>query len=368
MHALRTVVITGASGNVGTALLRLFAAQEPGTAVTGIARRTPPRTSPYARAHWHEIDLARDDAHTALVPVLEGADAVVHLAIAFQPARDRDYLRRTAVAGTRAVARAARAARVGHLVHLSSAAVYSPGAYGVPVSEQWPRRGIPRSIYSADKIAGEDVLDEIEAAAAADGQTPLLVTRLRPGLIAQHDEATALLRYAAPSYLPRTLSRWIPALPVLPLDRTLSLPVVHTEDVADAVMKALAHRSSGAFNVAADEPLTADLLRDAFDAHLVHVPARALSIITNLAWTLHLSPVHRGWIDLAYATPLVECTRAYTELGWHPRHDTESVIGELVAGIREHSRSSSAVLGERSPAARLRKLLTSGPVTRRKLP
>ncbi|WP_257890359.1 NAD-dependent epimerase/dehydratase family protein [Rhodococcus sp. USK10] len=153
MHALRKVVITGASGNVGTALLRILAAQEPGTAVTGIARRTPPRTPPYAHARWHEIDLARDDAHTVLVPVLEGADAVVHLAIAFQPGRDRDYLRTTAVAGTRAVARATRAARVGHLVHLSSAAVYSPGASGVPVSEQWPRRGVPPSIYSADKVA-----------------------------------------------------------------------------------------------------------------------------------------------------------------------------------------------------------------------
>ncbi|MFC9362730.1 NAD-dependent epimerase/dehydratase family protein [Rhodococcus sp. NPDC057014] len=168
--------------------------------------------------------MARGNAHSALVPVLEGADAVVHLAIAFQPARDRDYLRRTAVAGTRAVARAARAVRVGHLVHLSSAAVYSPGAYGAPVTEQWPSGGIPRSIYSADKVAQEDVLDEIEAAAAVDGQSPLLVTRIRPGLIAQHDEVTALLRYAAPSYLPRTLSRRIPALPVLPLDRSLSLP------------------------------------------------------------------------------------------------------------------------------------------------
>ncbi|MFF2115474.1 NAD-dependent epimerase/dehydratase family protein [Rhodococcus koreensis] len=368
MHAPRKVVITGASGNVGTALLRLFTAQEPGTAVTGIARRTPPRTHPYARAHWHEIDLARDDAHTALLPVLEGADAVVHLTIAFQPARDRDYLRRTAVAGTRADARAARAARVSHQVHLSSAAVYSPGAYGVPVSEQWPRRGIPRSIYRADKVAEEDVLDEIEAAAAAGGQAPLTVTRIRPGLIAQHDEATALLRYAAPSYVPPSLSRRIPALPVLSLDRTLTRPVVHTDDVADVVIKALAHRAPGPFNIAADEPLTADLVRDAFDAHLVHVPSPALSIITNLAWTLHLSPVQRGWIDLAYATPLVECSRARAHLGWHPRHDTESVVRELIAGIRERSRSTSAVLGERSPAARLRKLITSGPVTRRKLP
>ncbi|RYF61603.1 MAG: NAD-dependent epimerase/dehydratase family protein [Comamonadaceae bacterium] len=367
-HAPRKVVITGATGNVGTALLRLFAAQEPATVVTGIARRTPPHTAPYERAQWHELDLARDDAYTTLVPLFAGAEAVVHLAIAFQPARDRDYLRRTAIAGTRAVAQAARDAGVNHVVHLSSAAVYSPGAYGGYVTEQWPRRGIPRSIYSVDKVAEEDVLDEIEQDIASDGRAPLVVTRLRPGLIAQHDEATALLRYAAPSYLPRSLTRRILALPVLLLDRALTLPVVHTDDVADAVMKALTHRAPGAFNIAADEPLTANLLRDAFDAHLVHVPATALNIVTNMAWSLHLSPIHRGWIDLAYATPLVDCSRAYTEIGWRPQHDTESVIRELVAGFEDRSRSTSAVLGERSPAVRLRKLLTSGPVTRRKLP
>ncbi|MFC9553971.1 NAD-dependent epimerase/dehydratase family protein [Rhodococcus sp. NPDC056960] len=364
----RRVVITGASGNVGTALLRLLAAQQPAPAVTTIARRTPPATAPYDGAQWHPLDLARDDAHTKLVPLLQGADAVVHLAIAFQPARDRDYLRRTAVAGTHAVARAARDAHVDHLVHLSSAAVYSPGAYGDQVDEQWPRRGMRRSIYSVDKVAEEDVLDGIDAASATDDQAPLIVTRLRPGLIAQHDEATALLRYTAPAFVPRSVTRRIPGLPVLPLDRTLTLPVVHTDDVADAVMQALLHRAPGAFNIAAEDPLTATMIGVAFDAHVVHVPARASSVVADVAWSLHLSPVHRGWIDLAYATPLVDCTRAHTTLSWHPRHDAEAVIDELVTGIRSRSRSTSAVLGERSPIDRVRKLLTAGPLTRRKLP
>ncbi|KAF0963506.1 NAD-dependent epimerase/dehydratase family protein [Rhodococcus sp. T7] len=367
-HAPRKVVITGASGNVGTALLRLFAAQEPATTVTAIARRTPPCTPPYEYADWHEIDLAGGDAYRELVPLFEDADAVVHLAIAFQPARDRNYLRRTAVDGTRAVAEAARDARVHHLVHLSSAAVYSPGAYGERVTEQRPRRGMPGSIYSVDKVAEEDVLDEVETASATDGHAPLTVTRLRPGLIAQHDEATALLRYAAPSFVPRSLTRRIPMLPVLPLDRSLTLPVVHTDDVADAVMKALARRAPGAFNIAADEPLTASDVGEAFDAHLVHVPSAALRVVANLAWTLHLSPVHQGWIDLAYATPLVDCSRAHTVLDWRPHHTAEAVIRELVVGMEGRSHSTSAVLGERSPIGKLRKLLTSGPVTRRKLP
>jgi nucleoside-diphosphate-sugar epimerase len=367
-HAPRKVVITGASGNVGTALLRLFAAQEPATTVIAVARRTPPCTPPYERADWHEIDLAGGDAYRELVPLFADADAVVHLAVAFQPARDRNYLRRTAVDGTRAVAEAARDARVHHLVHLSSAAVYSPGAYGERVTEQRPRQGMPGSIYSVDKVAEEDVLDEVETASAPDGHAPLTITRLRPGLIAQHDEATALLRYAAPSFVPRSLTRRIPMLPVLPLDRSLTLPVVHTDDVADAVMKALARHAPGAFNIAADEPLTAADVGETFDAHLVHVPSSALRVVANLAWALHLSPVHQGWIDLAYATPLVDCSRAHTVLDWRPHHTAEAVIRELVAGMEGRSHSTSAVLGERSLIGQLRKLMTSGPVTRRKLP
>ena len=77
------VVVLGASGNAGTALLRALDA-EPGVEdVTAVARRPPQRwASP--KVMWQGLDIAKDH----LVPTLRGADAVVHLAWLIQPARD----------------------------------------------------------------------------------------------------------------------------------------------------------------------------------------------------------------------------------------------------------------------------------------
>jgi uncharacterized protein YbjT (DUF2867 family) len=90
----RRVVITGASGNVGTALLRRLAGHAD---LVGVARRRPPTVSPHDAAQWAQLDLSVSDAEDQLVPVLAGADAVVHLAwqifsapTVLQQGRDRD--------------------------------------------------------------------------------------------------------------------------------------------------------------------------------------------------------------------------------------------------------------------------------------
>ena len=79
------VVITGASGNVGTALLRRLG---PEHEVVGVCRRPPTGGPPYAGVAWHALDLAGPDVEAALRPLMRGADAVVHLAWGFQPSPD----------------------------------------------------------------------------------------------------------------------------------------------------------------------------------------------------------------------------------------------------------------------------------------
>ena len=76
------VVITGATGNVGTSLLRALGEEPEVESVLGIARRLP-RISP-AKTEWAQADVSRDD----LDRLLAGADAVVHLAWLIQPSRD----------------------------------------------------------------------------------------------------------------------------------------------------------------------------------------------------------------------------------------------------------------------------------------
>src|SRR4051812_15088762 len=97
----RTVAVTGASGNLGTALLRRLTAPSAGVAeVRGMARRQPPAVAPYDRVRWFRADLGEPASKEVLPEFLDGADAVVHLAWAIQPGRRPDELRRVNVEGT----------------------------------------------------------------------------------------------------------------------------------------------------------------------------------------------------------------------------------------------------------------------------
>src|SRR4051794_41986754 len=98
------VVVTGASGNVGTSVLEALGREAKVEEIVGIARRVPEGEMPKVR--WVGADVTEDD----LVPVFAGADAVVHLAWAIQPGRDERGTERINVEGSRrgfdAVARA----------------------------------------------------------------------------------------------------------------------------------------------------------------------------------------------------------------------------------------------------------------------
>ncbi|WP_233160208.1 NAD-dependent epimerase/dehydratase family protein [Pseudonocardia sp. MH-G8] len=349
------IVITGASGNVGTALLRRLTDHE----IVGVCRRPPPAGPPYAGVRWVALDLA-DTGAEALAPVLTGADAVVHLAWGFQPSHDPGYLGRLGVDGTRAVVRAAQAAGVPHLVHMSSLGAYSPGPKE-PVDESWPTEGIASSPYSRHKAAAERILDEHERSHPSG----TAVARIRPGLMVQRGIGSALLRYSVPPYVPAALLRHVP---LLPLDRGLAVPLMHTADAADAVVRVLERRATGAFNLAADPPITRDVIAAVLGARAVHLPARALRGAAAAAWRLRLQPVDPGWLDLAFAVPLLDSTRARHLLDWEPRVPADEALREVLAGMADRAATASPALRRRSARAELAAVGRGHPIDTRRLP
>jgi UDP-glucose 4-epimerase len=352
------IVITGASGNVGTALLRRLSGG--GHDLVGVCRRPPGGAPPYAGVRWVALDLAAPAAEAALAPALDGADAVVHLAWGFQPSHDTAFLGRQGVEGTRAVVIAAQAAGVPHLLHMSSVGAYSPGQ-DRPVDESWPTEGISSLAYSRHKVAAERILDAHERA-HPDGTA---VARLRPGLVLQRDAGSALLRYGVPLYVPAGLLRHVP---VLPVDRDLVVPVVHADDLADAIVRVLERRATGAFNVAADPPVDRALIARVLGARPVHVPRRVLRVLTAASWQLRLQPLDPGWLDLAFAVPLLDTTRARRELGWAPSVPADEALAQVVAGMADRAGTASPVLRRRSALGELDALVKQGPIDTRPLP
>jgi len=355
------IVITGASGNVGTALLRRLASEAVSHHIIGVCRRPPEPAPPYDDVDWVGLDLAEPQAEQKLGPLMCGSDAVIHLAWGFQPSHDTDYLERLAVGGTRAVIDAADRAGVGHLVHMSSVGAYSPGPDHDRVDESWPVRGITSLAYSRHKVAAEELLDAY-VASKPDG---MRIARMRPAFVLQRDAGSALLRYGVPGFVPAAAVRF---LPFLPLDRRLVVQGVHPDDLADAVVGVLERGSTGAFNLAAEPPLTRADFAAALRAAPVHLPAALLRKLAALTWRARLQPLDPGWIDLAFAVPLMDTGRARSELDWEPRTGARNALAEAVEGMARAAGTASPALRPRSVADQLVRLVRRGPIGSRRLP
>ncbi len=353
------IVVTGASGNVGSAVLRRLAA-EGGHHVTGLARRLPDAVAPFDTAQWRSIDLTGSSATRELTQAFGGADAVVHLAWGFQPSHDPDYLHDLGVGGTRRVLDAVAAADVPHVVHMSSVGAYAPKRDDAPVDESWPTDGVRTSPYSRHKASAERLLDAHQAE-----HPDRVITRLRPGIVGQRDAGSALLRYFMPGFVP---ARAVGLVPVLSLDRGLVIPVVHADDVADAVARALERRAAGPFNLAAEPPVDAQTIADVLGARLVHVPAGVLRAALSAAWHARLEQLDPGWLDLGFAVPLLDTTRAAEVLGWSARTDAVSVLTETVAVMRDAASGGSPVLRTRTVVGQLARAVRKGLVSSRREP
>jgi UDP-glucose 4-epimerase len=316
------VVVTGASGNVGTSVLEALADDAAVTEIVGIARRLP--SHPMAKVTWRTADVAADD----LAPLFDGADAVVHLAWAIQPSHDEAVMERTNVEGSRRVFAAAAAAGVPALVYASSVGAYSPGPKDEPVDETWPTDGIRSSAYSRHKAAVERLLD------ATEREDPALrVVRLRPGLIFKAEAASEIRRLFLGPLLPRALvqRRLIPVVPRTP---RLFFQAVHSRDVGQAYRLAVTGDAAGAFNIAAEPVIGPAELARLLAAREVPVPAGLLRGAADLTWRLHLQPADAGWIDLALEVPTMDVGRARRELGWSPAHSSLDALAELLNGVR----------------------------------
>jgi nucleoside-diphosphate-sugar epimerase len=314
------VVITGATGNVGTSVVPALAHDDAVEEIVGLARRVPAWSPP--RTRWVRGDIVT----SPLEEIFDGADAVIHLAWLIQPSHDAATLRAVNVDGSRRVFEAAAKAGVGALIHASSVGVYSPGPKDRPVDESWPRDGIPSSFYSRHKAEAERMLDAFEDA--------MRIVRLRPALIFKGAAAAEIRRYFIGPLLPPPLVQ-PRLLPILPLPDGLVLQAVHSYDVGEAYRLATTSPDArGAYNIAAEPVLDAPTLGRLLGARPVSVPPKPVRAAASATWRAHLQPTPPGWLDMGLAVPTLDTRRAREELGWMPRHDAGEALLELIGGLR----------------------------------
>ena len=314
------VAVTGATGNVGTALLRALAHEDQVSSIVGIARRIP--ATRFAKTEWARADVAEVD----LTRLFDAADCVVHLAWLIQPSHDRATTWRANVVGSRRVFEGAAAAGAA-VVYASSVGAYSPGPKDRTVDESWPTGGIRTSFYSRDKADVERILDEVE-----ERHPDLRSVRLRPSLVFQRGMGTEVKRLFTGRWIPHRLlsPRRIPFVPDIP---GLRFQVTHSDDVADAYRRAIVSDARGAFNVAAEPVLDADALARLLGARKLPVPAKLARSLVAASWRLRLQPTPEGWLDMGLQTPLLDSSRIREELGWAARRSAGDALLDLLEGF-----------------------------------
>lgn len=335
------VVVTGATGNVGTAVVEALAVDDQVTEIVGIARR-PPDIKPL-KTRYVAADIGEDD----LVPHLRGADALVHLAWMFQPTHRPEVTWQANAVGSARLFDAAAAAGVAAVVHASSVGAYSPGPTE-PVDESWPTHSLPTAGYGREKAYVERVLDAFEA-----HHPGIRVVRLRPAFIFQRRAATEQRRIFAGPLLPGSLLKR-GRLPVVPWPSGLRFQALHTSDAAEAYRLAVVSSGArGAYNVAADPVIDAKAVGDLLGARTVPVPGRAARAALASLWHLHAVPAEPALLDLVLSIPLLDTNRIRSELGWEPRVSSLDAMREVLEGMVAGAGGETPTLAPDSSGGRL---------------
>ena len=246
------IVIIGATGNIGTAVLRRLRESEAAHELVGIARRRPDERgrSPIAASTGTSSTCRVPGAVPELASILDGADAVLHLAWLLQPNHRERELWATNVDGLAARSLEAAVANGCRTSSSSPRSARTAAARSTPRRRGAGRRAActPRTTAGTRRSTSA-LLDEFEAE-----HPDVVVTRVRPGLVFQRDAASEMARLFVGGLLP---VRWLGRvrIPILPVPAQVISQAVHADDLADAIVRIVERRAGGAFNVAGEPVL-----------------------------------------------------------------------------------------------------------------
>ena len=313
------VVVTGATGNIGTSLIRLLSGDDRVASILGVARRPPERRVP--KTEFAVADLAEDE----LDPLLEGRGAVVHLAWRMRPARDPAATWHANVIGSKRLFEAVARSEAKTLVHGSSVGAYSPRLDHRAVDESWPTDGWPGAAYTREKAYVERLLDLFE-----ERHPNVRSVRIRPAFVFKRKAAAEQHRLFAGPLAPGR-PRLVPAMPVV---EGVRFQAVHADDLAEVFGSVLFGTASGAFNVAGESMTDMRSMAAMLGARPVPMPFAAARAALAVAWRARMTPAPPELLDIVTRLPVMDTGRVRRELGWVCHHTADEAFAEFIEGVR----------------------------------
>lgn len=322
-----TVAVTGPTGTFGAGLVPLLQEDDRVERIVGIARRPfDPAARGWTKMEYRQGDV-RDEA--ALEDAFADADVVVHLAFMITGTSDREATRAINVDGTLNVFRAAAAAGAQRFVYASSVAAYGFHPDNpIGMDETWPRRPATRLFYAQEKAELEELLEQ-----EGTKHPELAMYLLRPPVVLGPNFVGGKELLPGPlAPLGRALVDRVRGLPVkLPVPvPALPMQLIHEDDVGQALLQCvLAAGPPGAYNIAADEVVTADEVARELGILPIPVPAgiaqQAAKAIAAIPVPDFMPPAAE-WVEALSHPAIMSTKKAHDELHWSPRYSAMQAL------------------------------------------
>jgi nucleoside-diphosphate-sugar epimerase len=304
------VLVSGSAAHLAQPFLPRLCAQQNVSQVIGIDIK--PSKFTHHKYQHHILDIRSPDIDQHL----KNVDAVYHLAFVVlrsslkKQRMDRELIRDINVNGSRNLFHAAQQAGVKRLIHLSSAVVYGAWADNPEtMDEQQVMRPMPGFSYAEDKVAVEKILDEMEQDAAC----PQII-RLRPHVILGPHSQPFLLNLLRQPFYPR-----------LPEPQPLS-QCVWEDDVISAMLLCLETTEHGAFNLAAQPPMSFKAMIQLNRRISCPLPYSLIKKAHQCLWKISSVGEEPAWFDGVQHSLAIDSTRAQQRLGWQAEKSSQQCI------------------------------------------
>jgi UDP-glucose 4-epimerase len=267
---MRSVAVTGAAGYLGRRLLQRLQA-DPAVAHI-LALDVAPLAESDSRVSWVTHDVSRP---LQSLFSEHDVDTVVHLAFVVDPIHDRRRMRQVNVGGTTNVLHAAAAAGVQTMLLTSSGTAYGALPDNPPqLTEDHPLRGRPGFPYVEDKLVQEQLARRFQ-----EEQPDCRVLVVRPSVVVG-------------AHIDNFISRFYrKAIAIAVRGYDPLIPLVHEEDVAEAIWHLLQQAPAGAYNLDGADPPRLSTAVARLGGRRLPLPAGLLYPAAALAWRLRLRAI-----------------------------------------------------------------------------
>jgi len=307
---LRTILITGAGGYIGSQLVRRLAEQPDRFRVIAIDVR---EVSPHDRAPNVEQRVADvRDPRLAEICHEHAVDTVVHLASIVTPGRrrDRQHEYSVDVEGTANVLDACLTANVRHIIVTSSGAAYGYHADNPPLLEEdHPLRGNPEFAYADHKRLVEEML-----ARYRNDYPQLQQLVFRPGTVLgahTNNQITDLFRKRFVLGILGATSPWV---------------FIWDADVVECLLKGIEERSTGIYNLAGDGAMPMQQIARRLGKPYLPLPAWLLRAALTVLRSLRVTQYGPEQVNFLRYRPVLSNARLKRCFGYVPRKSSAEVL------------------------------------------